>query len=61
MTDKKTKELHQENRILRLWFFNLTANQSLYDAHELIRLLLKSDEFPRGEQNRDVLFDHISA
>ena len=51
MTDKKTKELHQENRILRLWFFNLTANQSLYDAHELIRLLLKSDEFPRGEKN----------
>lgn len=51
MTDKKTRELHQENRILRLWFFDHTA---LSEAHELIRLLLKSDEFPRGEMS--VLF-----
>jgi hypothetical protein len=48
MKDKKTQELHQENRILRLWFYNLTQNQCLYDAHELIRSLFNSDEFPRG-------------
>ncbi|CAF1010450.1 unnamed protein product [Rotaria sordida] len=47
MIDKKTQELHQENRILRLWFYSLTQNQCLYDANELIRLLFKSDEFPR--------------
>lgn len=49
MTDKKTQELHQENRLLRLWFNNLTQNQCLHDAQELMRLLLKSDEFPRGK------------
>jgi predicted neuraminidase len=48
MTDKKTQELHQENRTLRLWFYNLTQNECLHDAHELIRSLFKSDEFPRG-------------
>ncbi len=48
MIDQKTKELHQENRILRFWFYNLTQNQCLDDAHELIRSLFKSDEFPRG-------------
>ncbi|CAF2675522.1 unnamed protein product [Rotaria sp. Silwood2] len=47
MTDKKTQELHQENRTLRLWFYSLTQNQCLYDANELIRSLFKSDEFPR--------------
>jgi hypothetical protein len=52
MTDKKTQELHQENRSLRLWFFNFTENQCLYDAHQLIRSLFKSDEFPRGKKNR---------
>ncbi len=50
MTDKKTQELHQENRTLRLWFYNFTQTQCLYDAHELIRSLFKSDEFPRGNQ-----------
>jgi len=48
MIDKKTQELHQENRILRFWFYNLTQNECLYDSHELIRSLFKSDEFPRG-------------
>jgi hypothetical protein len=48
VTDKKTRELNQENRTLRLWFYNLTQNECLHDAHELIRSLFKSDEFPRG-------------
>lgn len=48
MTDKQTQELHQENRTLRLWFYNLTQKQCLTDSHELIRSLFKSDEFPRG-------------
>ncbi|CAF0873416.1 unnamed protein product [Adineta steineri] len=47
MTDKQTDEIHQENRTLRLWFYNLTQNQCLSDAHEFIRSLFKSDEFPR--------------
>lgn len=50
--DKKTQELNQENRILRFWFYNQTQNQSLNDAHELIRTLFKSDEFPRGKFNQ---------
>ena len=52
MTDKKTGEVHQENRILRLWFHDFAENQSLYEAQELMRMLLKSDEFPRGEKRR---------
>ena len=52
MTDKKTGEVHQENRILRLWFHDFAENQSLYEAQELMRMLLKSDEFPRGETRR---------
>ena len=48
MTDKQTEEFHQENRTLRLWFYNLTQNQCLSDANEFIRSLFKSDEFPRG-------------
>jgi len=50
MTDKQTQELHQENRTLRLWFYNLTQKQCLTDSHELIRSLFKSDEFPRGKR-----------
>lgn len=55
MIDKKTQELHQENRILRFWFFNLTQTQCLHDANELMRSLFKSDEFPRGNFERIIL------
>jgi hypothetical protein len=51
MTDKKSKELHQENRTLRLWFYNFVQDECLHDSHELMRSVLKSDEFPRGNQN----------
>ena len=50
VTDKKTQEVHQENRTLRLWFYNFIQDQCLYDANELIRSLFKSDEFPRGNK-----------
>jgi len=45
--DKKTQNLHQENRILRLWFFKPNQDDSLRDGHEFIRTLFKSDEFPK--------------
>ena len=48
MIDKQTKELHQENRTLRFWFYNPEQNQCDDDANEFLRELFRSDEFPRG-------------
>ena len=48
MADRQTEELHQENRTLRLWFYEQTENECLSDAHKFIRSVFKSDEFPRG-------------
>lgn len=47
MTDKSTREIHQENRTLRLWFHNFVQDQCLFDAQAMMRALFKSDEFPR--------------
>ena len=58
MMDKRTKRLHQENRILRFWFYNPHENEYVNDTHELMRALLKSDEFPRGNRmKKDILKD----
>jgi hypothetical protein len=59
MTDKKTQELNQENRIFRLWFYNFTENQCLYDAHAMLRSLFKSDEFPRGKRKFELLYFNV--
>jgi hypothetical protein len=48
MTDKKTEKVHQENRILHFWFYDLEQNQYVDDTNEFMRSLFKSDEFPRG-------------
>jgi len=48
MTDKQTKKVHQENRILNFWFYDLQQNQYVDDTNEFIQTLFKSDEFPRG-------------
>jgi hypothetical protein len=52
MIDKTTRDIHQENRTLRLWFYEFIQDQSLLDAQALLRSLLKSDEFPRGTQSK---------
>ncbi len=52
MTDKKTEKVHQENRILHFWFYDLEQNQYVDDTNEFMRSLFKSDEFPRGEKNK---------
>lgn len=43
VTDRQTNEIQQENRRLKFWFHQFVRN----DTEELIRLLFKSDEFPR--------------
>ncbi len=48
MTNKQTNKTHQENRVLHFWFNNLQRNQYVNDSNEFMRLLFKSDEFPRG-------------
>jgi hypothetical protein len=48
MTDKKTKALHQENRTLDFWFYNLEQNGHVDETNEFMRELFKSKEFPRG-------------
>lgn len=45
VTDRQTNEIQQENRRLKFWFHQFVRN----DTEELIRLLFKSDEFPRGK------------
>lgn len=48
MTDKKTKTLHQENRTLHFWFYDLKQNEYNDEINEFMRELLKSNEFPKG-------------
>jgi len=48
MTDKKTKALHQENRTIHFWFYNLEQNGHVDETNEFMRELFKSKEFPRG-------------
>ena len=48
MTDKQTKQTHQENRVLHFWFYNLQRNEYINDTNEFMRTLFKSDQFPRG-------------
>ncbi|CAF3028040.1 unnamed protein product [Rotaria sp. Silwood2] len=48
MIDKQTKKLHQENRTINFWFNNhFGQNQYADDTNEFLRILFKSDEFPR--------------
>ncbi|CAF3180281.1 unnamed protein product [Rotaria socialis] len=47
MIDKQTEKLHQENRILHFWFYNLTKQQSIDHTNEFLSRLFKADEFPR--------------
>jgi hypothetical protein len=48
MNDKKTNKLHQENRTLNFWFYDLKQNQYVNDTNEFMHVLFKTDEFPRG-------------
>jgi hypothetical protein len=48
MTDRQTKKVHQENRILHFWFYNLKQNEYVDDTNEFMHTLFKSNEFPRG-------------
>ncbi|CAF0984238.1 unnamed protein product [Adineta steineri] len=47
MIDKQTKKIHQENRILHFWFYDLQTDECVNETNEFMRVLLKSNEFPR--------------
>ena len=49
VTDKETREVHQENRTFRFWFYHRDREEYVNSTHEFMRALLKSDEFPRGQ------------
>ncbi|CAF1677367.1 unnamed protein product [Adineta ricciae] len=47
MTDKQTKGVHQENRVLHFWFYDQNDEEYSDDVNEFMRGLFKSSEFPR--------------
>lgn len=51
MNDKQTKKVHQENRILHFWFYNLQEHQYVNEINEFMKLLFRTDQFPRGEKD----------
>lgn len=46
--DKRTREIQQENRILRLWFYQFERERCLVDAQDLMKNILKTNDFPQG-------------
>ncbi len=48
MTDKQTRKNNQENRVLHFWFHDLQRHEYMNDTNEFMKLLLKSNQFPRG-------------